>query len=277
MRSSEQLSDSGQVASSVVRIARFVIADQIAYGVVEGDEGDPSALQVRAIDGHPFAPFEQTSAVFGLDDVRLLPPVLPSKIVGIGKNYRDHAEEMGSEVPTEPLMFLKPSTSVVGPGEAVVLPRLSGQVEFEGEIAVVIGRLSRDVPIERADEAILGYACANDVTARDLQRQDGQWTRAKGFDTFCPLGPWIATDVDPGALAVRTWVNGEIRQTGKVTDLVHGIPELVSYVTSVMTLLPGDVILSGTPAGVGTLADGDTVGIEVNGVGQLDHRVVASN
>jgi 2-keto-4-pentenoate hydratase/2-oxohepta-3-ene-1,7-dioic acid hydratase in catechol pathway len=256
-----------------VLIARFTIADQIAYGRVDGDPNDAASLRVTAIDGHPFAPFEPTSAVFPLSDVRLLPPVLPSKVVGIGKNYADHAREMGGEPPATPVMFLKPSTSVVGPGETVVLPPQSTQVEFEGEIAVVIGRLCRDVPTERAADVILGYTCADDVTARDLQRADGQWARAKGFDTFCPLGPWIATEVDTGALAVRTTVNGEVRQAGQVGDLVHPVAELVAFVSSAMTLLPGDVILTGTPAGVGPLADGDEVTVTVTGVGDLVHRV----
>jgi 2-keto-4-pentenoate hydratase/2-oxohepta-3-ene-1,7-dioic acid hydratase in catechol pathway len=260
-----------------VRIARFVVADQIAYGIVEGDEADPGSLRIAAIDGHPFAPFERTSAVLDLADVRLLPPVLPSKVIGIGKNYLEHAREMGSEPPAAPLMFLKPSTSVIGPGESVVLPALSSQVDFEGEIAVVIGRLSHEVPVERAMAAVLGFTCANDVTARDLQRSDGQWARAKGFDTFCPLGPWIATDSDPDALALETRVNGELRQSGHVRDLIHSIPELVAYATSAMTLLPGDVILTGTPAGVGQLADGDEVSVEVDGVGRLDHRVRTSD
>jgi 2-keto-4-pentenoate hydratase/2-oxohepta-3-ene-1,7-dioic acid hydratase in catechol pathway len=258
-----------------VRIARFTIADQIAYGRVDGDPDDPASVTVTAIDGHPFAPFEVTNAVFPLADVRLLPPVLPSKVVGIGKNYAEHAREMGGEPPATPVMFLKPSTSVVGPGESVVLPPQSSQVEFEGEIAVVIGRLCRDVPTERAADVVLGYTCADDVTARDLQRSDGQWSRAKGFDTFCPLGPWIATDVNADALAVRTLVNGQLRQSGSARDMVHPVADLVAFVSSAMTLLPGDVILTGTPAGVGPLADGDEVTVSVAGVGDLVHRVAA--
>jgi 2-keto-4-pentenoate hydratase/2-oxohepta-3-ene-1,7-dioic acid hydratase in catechol pathway len=170
-------------------------------------------------------------------------------------------------------MFLKPSTSVIGPGESIVLPDQSQQVEFEGEIGVVIGRLARDVPPERVDDVILGYTCANDVTARDLQRSDGQWTRAKGFDSFCPLGPWISTDVDPGALAVRTEVNGEVRQSASASAMVHAISDLVVFVSSVTTLIPGDVILTGTPAGVGPLADGDRVRVTVAGVGHLENTV----
>lgn len=256
-----------------VRIARFTVADQIAYGVVQGDADDFASLSVNAINGHPFAPFEQTSARFAMKDVRLLPPVLPNKLIGIGKNYAAHAREMGEEPPTTPVMFLKPSTAVIGPGESVVLPPQSQQVEFEGEIAVVIGRLARDVPAERVGEVILGYTCANDVTARDLQHSDGQWTRAKGFDTFCPLGPWISTGVDATALAVQTEVNGQTRQSAPVSAMVHSINDLVVFVSSVMTLIPGDVILTGTPAGVGPLADGDRVSVSVSGVGRLDHTV----
>ncbi len=260
-----------------MRIARFTISDKIAYGVVDGDTDDPESLTVNAIDGHPFAPFERTSARIALSDVRLLPPVLPHKVLGIGKNYAEHARELGGEPPTTPVMFLKPSTTVIGPNESVVLPTQSGQVEFEGEIAVVVGRLARDVPAARVADVVLGYTCANDVTARDLQRSDGQWTRAKGFDTFCPLGPWIETEADPDALAVETTVNGDVRQSAPASDMVHSITDLVVFVSSVMTLIPGDVILTGTPAGVGPLADGDRVSVSVAGVGRLDHLVRASD
>ena len=259
-----------------MRIARFTVSDRIAYGIVEGEDSDPASLTVNPIDGHPFAPFERTNARFPLHDVRLLPPVLPHKVVGIGKNYADHAREMGGEPPSTPVMFLKPSTTVIGPNEAVVLPEQSCQVEFEGEIAVVIGRLSRDVPQGRVPDVTLGYTCANDVTARDLQRSDGQWTRAKGFDSFCPLGPWIETEADPAELSVTTSVNGEIKQRAPARDMVHSITDLIVFVSSVMTLIPGDVILTGTPAGVGPLADGDRVSVTVAGVGRLDHRVTSA-
>ena len=259
-----------------MRIARFTVADQIAFGVVTGDEDDPASLRVTAIDSHPFGPFEQTSAVFALEDVRLLPPVLPNKVIGIGKNYAEHAREMGGEAPETPVMFLKPSTTVIGHGEAVILPAQSDQVEFEGEIAVVIGRLARDVPPERAEEVVLGFTCADDVTARDLQRADGQWTRAKGFDGFCPLGPWIETEADPDRLEVSTFVNGELRQSAPASQMVHSIADLVVFVSSVMTLLPGDVIVTGTPAGVGPLAEGDDVEVSVTGVGTLRHRVISA-
>ncbi len=260
-----------------MRIARFSLSDQIAFGVVDGDETDPESLRITAIDGHPFAPFERTTASFPLGDVRLLPPSLPSKVIGIGKNYADHAREMGGEPPSTPIVFLKPSTSVVGPGDAVVLPRQSSRVEFEGEIAVVIGRLAREVPESRVSDVILGYTCADDVTARDLQHADGQWTRAKGFDGFCPLGPWIETEVDTDALTVTTAVNGTVKQQASASDMVHPIADLVVFVSSIMTLLPGDVILTGTPAGVGEIQDGDEISISVSGVGTLRHRVVSAD
>ncbi len=261
-----------------MRIVRFSVADQQAFGVLEGDPAagpDAKPATVTAIVGHPFGPFEVSTATFPLDEVRLVAPVLPSKVLAIGRNYADHARELGNEVPADPMLFLKPSTSVVGSGDLIRLPGLSSQVEHEAELAVVIGRLVRDVPIERAFEAVLGYTCANDVTARDLQRSDGQWGRAKGFDSFCPLGPWIETDLDPSDLAISCEVNGEVRQSGRTKDMLHGVAELIAFTSAVMTLLPGDVILTGTPAGVGPLAAGDTVDVTIEGIGTLSNGVVA--
>ncbi len=260
-----------------MRIARFSLPTStpsagsgvIAFGVVDDDH-------VTAIDGHPFAPFELTGARFPLGEVRLLAPVVPSKVLGIGKNYAAHVREMGGPAPADPVLFLKPSTGVVGPGEPIRLPGLSDRVDHEAELAVVIGRLVRELPVERAMEAVLGYTCANDVTARDLQAADGQWTRAKGFDTFCPLGPWIETELDPGDLLVECRVDGELRQSARTSDLLHGVAELVAYVSSVMTLLPGDVLLTGTPAGVGPLVAGQTVEVSIEGVGVLRNPVVAA-
>ena len=262
------------VALAPMRFARFSVADQIAYGVVEGDESDPAGMTVTAIDGHPFAPFELSTARFPLTDIRLLPPVLPTKVIGIGKNYADHAAEMGGQPPATPVMFLKPSTSVIGDDEAIVLPAQSDRVEHEAELAVVVGRLARDVPAHRVAEVVLGVTGANDVTARDLQLADGQWTRAKGFDSFCPLGPWIATDVPFDDLAISSQVNGEERQSARTSDMVHSVSDLVQFVSSVMTLLPGDIILTGTPAGVGPLRPGDEVSISIEQVGTLSNRVV---
>ncbi|MFC5751737.1 fumarylacetoacetate hydrolase family protein [Actinomadura rugatobispora] len=252
-----------------MRIARFATDEGMSFGVVEENT-------VAAVAAHPFGELTFTGQRLPLADVRLLAPILPSKVIAIGKNYAAHAREMGGEAPAEPMIFAKPSTAVIGPGEAVAYPeKLSERVDFEGELAVVIGRMCREVPAARAAEVILGYTCANDVTARDLQKKDGQWTRAKGFDTFCPLGPWIETEADPSDLAIGTTVNGETRQDARTSQMVHDIPALVEYVSQVMTLLPGDVILTGTPEGVGPLEIGDEVTVTVEGVGSLTNRVIA--
>ena len=259
----------------MVRIARYTAGDGAAFGVVEGDD---EALTVRAIDGHPFAPFQVVGEPQPLSNVRLLAPVLPSKVVAIGRNYAEHAAEMGNEVDLSepPVVFLKPSTSVIGPGDPVQYPvDISDQVDYEGELAVVIARLCREVPVERVRDVVLGFACGNDVTARDLQRREQQWGRAKGFDTFCPIGPWVATDLDPSDLAITTTVNGELKQAGRTSQMMRGVDELVAHVSQAMTLLPGDVILTGTPAGVGPLAIGDEVSVTVEQVGTLTNKVVA--
>lgn len=249
-----------------MRVAR---PDGPAFGLLDDD-------RIWLIEGHPFGAFTRTDQVAPLDQVHLLAPVIPSKVLCVGKNYAEHAAEMGGQVPAEPLIFAKPSTAVIGPGEAIRLPALSEQVDHEAEVAVVIGRLTRKVGAAEAEEAVLGYTCANDVTARDLQRRDGQWTRAKGFDTFCPLGPWIDTDLRPAdGVAVRCRVNGEVRQHGSTADLVFGVGELVAYCAAFATLLPGDVILTGTPAGVGPLQPGDTVEVDVEGLGTLTNPVQA--
>ena len=261
-----------------MRIARFADPDGVVgFGVVDGVDPDGATgpdTTVTPIAGHPFGPLEVAGPPVPLADVRLLAPVLPSKIIAVGKNYAAHAAEMGAEVPTEPMIFLKPSTSVVGPGDRITLPPQSERVEHEAELAVVIGRLCSEVPVHRVPEVVLGYTCANDVTARDLQATDGQWGRAKGFDTFCPLGPWIVTDADPTDLAVRCTVNGEVRQDSSTSLLVRGVAELVAWISNVMTLLPGDVILTGTPAGVGPLLDGDSVSVSISSLGTLTNRVV---
>ncbi len=261
-----------------MRIARFAIGDQVRYGVVDDAQAGrgEGGGAVAEIDGHPFGTDEVklTGASYPLADVRLLAPVLPSKVVAIGRNYADHARETGSEPPAEPLIFLKPSTAVIGPGDPIVRPaQLSERVDFEGELAVVFGRLCRDVPAARVPEVIFGYTCANDVTARDLQVSDGQWARAKGFDTFCPLGPWIETGLDPADVELTTTVNGEVKQHARTSLLMHDITTLVSYVTAVMTLLPGDVLLTGTPAGIGPLVAGDHVTVQIEGIGSLTNPV----
>ncbi len=282
-----------------MRIARFSHHGEVSYGIVlradgsteaggaaNGSSGvpeprpgpDDGPLVVAQLSGHPFGgkkdDISLTGTSFALADVRLLAPMLPSKVVCVGKNYADHAREMGGEPPAEPIMFLKPSTAVCGPGDPIVRPaRLSGRIDFEGELAVVIGRLCREVPADRVAEVIFGYTCANDVTARDLQARDGQWTRAKGFDTFCPLGPWIETDVDPADLALATRLNGEVKQSASTSLLLHGVAALVEYASAVMTLLPGDVLLTGTPAGVGPMQDGDEVSVTIDGIGTLANPV----
>ncbi|MGQ0631684.1 MAG: fumarylacetoacetate hydrolase family protein [Sporichthyaceae bacterium] len=257
-----------------MRIARFTHDGEQAFGIVSGSEGSEA---IAVIAGDPlYTLLTPTGDYLPLAEVKLLAPVIPrSKVIGVGRNYADHAAELGNEVPPEPLLFLKPNTTVIGPGEAIVHPTQSTEVHFEGELAVVIGRLCRDVPLGRVEEVIFGYTIANDVTARDLQRSDDQWTRAKGFDSFCPLGPWIVTDLDVGNLAVTTTLNGELKQAGRTASMVHKIPELIAYISAVMTLLPGDVILTGTPAGVGPMKPGDEVSVTVEGIGALTNSVVA--
>ncbi|GLY24574.1 fumarylacetoacetate hydrolase family protein [Micromonospora sp. NBRC 101691] len=265
-----------------MRIARFAHAKGMSFGAVEGEPGaGPQGLTIAEIEGHPFGQIQFSGARWALSDVRLLSPILPSKVVCVGRNYAEHAAEHGSEVPKEPLLFLKPSTSVIGPRDAIRLPIFSRQVEHEAELAVVIGPPgARRADRAAAERAIFGYTCANDVTARDLQRTDGQWTRAKGFDSFCPLGPWITTGLDVGDLEIRCEVGRdpeemEVRQLGRTKDMVFDVPSLVSYVSHVMTLLPGDVVLTGTPAGVSPLLDGDTVTVRIDGIGELSNPVVS--
>jgi len=255
------------------------------YAVVSGDVDDvgiPSEdSMVVTLAGDPlYVGMHPTEEKHPLADVRLLAPVIPrSKVVGIGRNYAAHAAEMGSALPNEPMMFLKPNTSVVGPGDPVFHPKQSAEVHYEGELAVVIGRLCRDVPPEQATDVIYGYTVANDVTARDLQRSDVQFTRAKGFDSFCPLGPWIETDLDPqdfaDGLSVQTYLNGDLKQDGSTRDLIFDIPNLVAHISAVMTLLPGDVILTGTPEGVGPMEVGDEVEVAIARVGSLTNRVAS--
>jgi 2-keto-4-pentenoate hydratase/2-oxohepta-3-ene-1,7-dioic acid hydratase in catechol pathway len=250
----------------IVRVDTDV--DDITYGAVE-PEG------IRIYRGTPFVAWEPTETVVDWEHARLLSPVIPTKIVAVGKNYAEHAAEMGGDVPDSPVLFMKPPTSVIGPLQPIRIPQQAEEVHHEAELAVVIGSVTRNVTIEDVGPHILGYTAANDVTARDLQRADGQWTRAKGFDSFCPLGPAIDTDLDPQeGLAVISRVNGETRQSGSTADLVFGVGELVSFVSSIMTLLPSDIILTGTPSGVGPIEPGDRVEVEIEGVGVLMNPVV---
>jgi len=246
----------------------------MAFGVVEGEPGAGiDTLTVAEVDEHPFGPIKLTGRRWALPDVRLLAPILPTKVIGIGKNYADHAAEMGGEAPATPVMFLKPSTAVIGPGDAIRLPPDAKRVDHEAELAVVIGGVVRDIPRDRALATVLGYTCANDVTARDQQQADGQWTRGKGHDSFCPLGPWIETELDPTDVAVRGELDGVVKQDSSTAHLIHDVSTLISYVSHVMTLLPGDVILTGTPAGVGPMSPGSTVSVTIEGIGTLTNPV----
>jgi len=253
-----------------VRIVRVSVPDldRPVFGILSGD-------QVNLLRGHPYGELDPSGITVELDKVKLLSPVLPSKVVCVGKNYADHAAEMGGEVPVEPVIFIKPSTTVIGDEATIVLPPQSKNVHHEVELAIVISHLCKDVAVERASEVILGYTIANDVTARDLQHSDGQWTRAKSFDTFCPLGPWIETELDPTNLNLSCDVNDVVRQSGNTHDLVRSSHEMVAFISSVMTLLPGDVILTGTPAGVGPIVAGDTVTCTIEGIGTLSNSVAA--
>jgi 2-keto-4-pentenoate hydratase/2-oxohepta-3-ene-1,7-dioic acid hydratase in catechol pathway len=251
-----------------MRLVRFRHGDRIATGAVES-----GSEEIRILRGTFFEDPLPTGETVPLGDVLLLAPVLPSKMVCVGKNYAAHAAEFAMDVPEEPLLFLKPSTAVIGPGDPIRLLPISRRIDYEGELAVVIGRLARSVRAEDAFKFILGYTCANDVTLRDLQKTDDQWARAKGFDGSAALGPWIETDLDPNDAIVRTRLNGEIRQQASTSEMVFGVATLIEYITVFMTLLPGDVLLTGTPEGVGTLADGDVVEVEVEGVGVLRNEV----
>lgn len=251
-----------------MKIARFSHNDAIQYGIVDEHE-----LVVLA--GDPmFAGYETTGERVPLADAAILAPVIPrSKVVCVGKNYHDHAAEMGGVAPEEPLLFLKPNTSVIGSGDTIVRPTISERTEHEGELAVVIGRIAKNVKAQNAHDYVFGYTVANDVTARDLQKEDGQWTRGKGFDTFCPLGPVIETEFDRTDATIQTRVNGEVRQNAPLSDMIHSVEAIIEYASAVFTLLPGDVILTGTPAGVGPFGAGDVVEVEVSGIGILRNSV----
>jgi 2-keto-4-pentenoate hydratase/2-oxohepta-3-ene-1,7-dioic acid hydratase in catechol pathway len=257
-------------------IVRFAAGGKVKYGMLENNV-------IHGLRGSPFARFKGPGSSFTLDgstyepgQVRLLTPCLPSKIVGLGLNYRSHAEETGQPIPSVPLIFLKPSTAVIGPDDEIILPPNSRRVDYEGELGVVIGRRARDVPQDRAKDYVLGYTCVNDVSDRHAQRDDGQWTRAKGFDTFAPIGPCIETGIDPDDLKLETYLNGQLRQSARTSDLIFGVSELVSFVSGVMTLLPGDVIATGTPAGIGRMNPGDVVEVRIEKIGTLRNLVVGT-
>ena len=258
-----------------MRIVRFTppqgssLGTDPHFGILEDDS------TIRAIASDPlYAGIFKEDATFDLDSVKLLSPVIPrSKVVCVGKNYADHAAEMGGEVPAEPIIFIKPNTSVIGPDDVIQWPRTSERIDHEAELAVVISKICKEVPKEKVNDVIFGYTLANDVTARDLQKRDGQWTRAKGFDTFCPLGPWIDTEFIPGAQRITAHVDGELKQDAKLSEMVFDVPTIIEFVTQVMTLLPGDVILTGTPSGIGAMVPGKDVVVAVEGLGSLRNRV----
>ena len=237
------------------------------YGVLYEDA-------VISIEDSPFETIRETNRHYRISDIKLLPPCLPSKIIALGVNYRSHGKEMNHRLPKEPLIFIKPSTSVIGTEDKIIYPESSERVDYEGELGVVIKSITRNVSIEEARHCILGYTCVNDVTARDLQAKDKQWTRAKGFDTFCPIGPCIETEIDPSDLTLATYLNGEIKQEARTSQLIFPVFELVSFISNVMTLLPGDVISTGTPAGVGPMQPGDTVEVKIEGIGTLRNYIV---
>ena len=261
-----------------MRLGRVASPDGVAFVRIEGD--GPEAVAHEIAD-HPFGDPAYTGRRWPLADLRLLAPILASKVVCIGKNYLAHAREMGGEPPEEPVIFLKPSTSIVGPNSPIVLPSDAETVHHEGELAIVIGRPCRNVPRDEAFSVVLGYTIGNDVSARDQQRQDGQWARAKGHDSFCPIGPWIETELDPEDLEIRTEVRGasekdwQLRQHSRTSLLIHSIPKLIAWCSRAMTLLPGDIILTGTPEGVGPIVDGDEVSITIEGIGSLSNPVQA--
>lgn len=257
-----------------MRICRFTTGEDPEFGLVDGE-----GKRIVSITGDPlYTKIELTGEKYDIEDVRLLAPVIPrSKVVAVQKNYADHAAEMGGSVSEVPGLFFKPNTSVVGPGDPVVIPPITQEVSYEAELAVVIGRLCKDVRAEDAASVIFGYTVANDVTARDLQRSDGQWSRAKGIDTFCPLGPWIETELDTSDLRVISRVDGQVRQDGTTADMVHGIAALIEFASAAFTLLPGDVLLTGTPAGVGLIEPGQRVEVEVERIGMMSNPFVRAD
>lgn len=251
-----------------MKIYRFKHNHTIQYGLLEEDRLIP--LQ-RSIFGN----LREKRQKIPIGDVILLPPVLPSKIVAIGRNYREHADERGQRVPKRPLVFLKPPSAVIGTNDIIIYPEATKRLDYEGELALVVGEKVWKLEKEAAaEDYILGYTCLNDVTARDLQDKDGQWTRAKSFDTFAPLGPCIATDVDPSCLRLKTFLNGKLRQSGNTANMIFSVPKLLRYVSHIMTLMPGDIITTGTPSGVGPMFPGDRVDVQIEGIGTLSNAVM---
>jgi 2-keto-4-pentenoate hydratase/2-oxohepta-3-ene-1,7-dioic acid hydratase in catechol pathway len=253
-----------------MKIVRFAADGKARYGILREQS-------FQAIEGKPFRQIKLTDQFYQRNQVKLLAPCQPSKIVALGLNYHNHVKELGSQVPNSPLTFLKPSTAVIGPEDNIVYPSASARVDYEGELAVVLKKPVWRVAVKDALDYVLGYTCFNDVTARDLQYHDKQWTRAKGFDTFAAVGPWIETELDPGSVVLETYLNGRLKQQGNTSDLIYSIPELISFISNVMTLLPGDIIATGTPSGVGPMYPGDTVEVRIPSVGTLRNFVVKNS
>jgi 2-keto-4-pentenoate hydratase/2-oxohepta-3-ene-1,7-dioic acid hydratase in catechol pathway len=250
-----------------VKICRFEWRNKTGYGIVEGDI-------ILPLKGEPYSGVEETGERLAREDVKLLSPTVPSKIVAVGLNYQEHIDETGMQKPDAPVLFIKPSTSVIGPGQPIVYPRGAARVDYEAELAVVIGKRCKNVAVKQARESVLGFTCLNDVTERFMQGMDGQWTRAKSFDTFCPIGPWIVTDIEPKGLKVESWLNGEVKQSATTDMLIFKVDELVSFISGVMTLLPGDVIATGTPSGIGPMNPGDAIEVRIEKIGSLINQVV---
>jgi len=253
-----------------MKIVRFSIGGRIEYGILDGEF-------IQVIEGEPYQAIKPVNRKYPLSELRLLAPCLPTKIVAMGLNYRKHAEEVKAPIPQNPLIFLKPSTSVIGPDENIIYPQSTIRVDYEGELAVVIKKETSKVSEADALDYVLGYTCLNDVTTRDHQRDDVQWTRSKGFDTFGPIGPWIETELDPGNVILETFLNGELKQHTNTNDLIYGVPTQISFISHVMTLLPGDVIATGTPSGIGAMQPGDTVEIKIEGIGTLRNHVIKND
>jgi 2-keto-4-pentenoate hydratase/2-oxohepta-3-ene-1,7-dioic acid hydratase in catechol pathway len=250
-----------------VKICRFEHDGSNGYGIVtDGDE-------IIVLKADPFSGIEESGQRHKLAEVTLLSPTLPSKVVAVGLNYQEHINETGMDKPDAPVLFMKPSTSVIAPGEPIIYPGSAARVDYEAELAVVIGKKCKNVAPEDVKSVILGYTCLNDVTERFMQGMDGQWTRAKSFDTFCPIGPYIVTDIEPNGLKVETYLNGELKQSASTDLLIFSVEELVSFISGVMTLLPGDVIATGTPSGIGPMEIGDTIEIRIEKVGSLTNTV----
>lgn len=246
---------------------RFNVNGQNRYGILQGKT-------IHEISPNFFVPFKKTGKTYSLSKVKLLPPCEPSKIIAMGLNYIAHAQELRLSIPMQPMFFLKAPSAVIGHLENIVFPSVSRRIDFEAELAIVIKKKAKNIPIRKVDEYILGYTCLNDVTARDLQKIDGQWARSKSFDTFCPIGPWIVDEIDPNNLKIESFLNGSIKQRSNTNDLIFKIDEIISFVSQVMTLMPGDIIATGTPPGVGPMQSGDTIEIKIEKIGSLINKVV---